>query len=55
MTFSKNSLRSWLVIGMGCIFAFLLAIAVVLMGGNQYNAVLAFFAVILLLMLVIRK
>jgi hypothetical protein len=55
MTFSKNALRSWLVIGMGCIFAILLAIAVVLMGGSQYNAVLAFFAVILLLMLVIRK
>jgi hypothetical protein len=40
---------------MGCIFGILLAAAVVFMGGNQYNAVFAFFAVLLLLMSVIRK
>jgi hypothetical protein len=52
---SKISLGPWLFIAMCCIFGFLLAAAVLLMGGSQYNAVFAFFAVLLLLMLVKRK
>jgi high-affinity Fe2+/Pb2+ permease len=51
----KNWLRSWLFMAICCIFGILLAVAILRMGGSQYNAVFAFFAVLLLLMLVKRK
>jgi hypothetical protein len=55
MTLRKSWLRSWWLVAISFTLGILLAVAIILMGGSQYNAVFAFAAVLLLVMLVKRK